>query len=167
MSEAPIPTPNIQSEITRSTAALVEYAEKPGIGHENRSAANAHILKVAGIVLDSPERVEADLMKSKDQRTEHDPERARLMALTTAGSREKVLKYQHRLAQGKKLLPGQRVKMEQNQIGIILGERLAGEVYDADPINNGPNMVELHRKRAVDSGSSAYKWIKGAKPPKK
>lgn len=156
----------IDSAVERSTAALRNYQEKPGIGGENRRLVGERIFQVAGIVQDNPERVAADIGRSPDQRTEYDPERAHLAALAIDENMTGLAADKKRDEAGKRMMPWRKTKHEQDLVGSKLGEDLAGEVYDKDPIEAGPYTIELYRLGAVDAGYRAYKYIKGAELPR-
>lgn len=162
-----VPQAAIDLAVERSTAVLREYQGRPGIGGENRRLIGERILRVTGIVQDSPERVAADMGKSPDQRTEYDPERAHLAALAIDKNMTRLAADKQREAAGKRMLSWRTTKHEQDLLGSRLGEHVANQVYDNDPVQSGPNAVELNRSRAVDAGHRAYRYIKGAKLPRR
>lgn len=160
-----VPQAAIDAEIARSTQPLQEYMKQEDIGGENRRIAGERILQIAGIVQDNPERVAADISKSPDKRTEHDPERAHLMALATDGNMTKLAVQDNRLAAGKNLMPWQKTSRASNLLGARMGENLAEDVYNDDPVEAGPNMVAWRKTMAVETGHKSYKTIKSAKLP--
>jgi hypothetical protein len=161
-----VPQTAIDSAIEHSTGPLQEYQERPGIGGENRRLVGERILQVTSIVQDNPERVAADIGRSPDHRTEYDPQRAHLAALAIDKNMTRLAADKQRSEAGKRMMPWRKTKRERDLIGSKLGEDLANEVYDNDPIEAGPNAVESRRLQAVRAGNGTYRYIKSAKRPR-
>lgn len=147
---------DIESEIERSVAPLRAYQERGGIGSESRRLAGERILQVAGIVRDNPERVASDIEKSPQNRTEHDPERAHLKALVTDKNMTELAADQRRIDAGKRIW--RKTQHGQSLLGANIGNNMAAEVYDDDPIEAGPNAAELRRLQSI-SANASYKYI--------
>lgn len=172
MSETQIPSPQeipddfVRDEITRATESLNAVLERGRMGGEGYLVLGERVLRISQLVQGSPDRLAVDMPKPPANRTEYDAERAHLMALATDGNRTALA-----AARGRRFslpLPGQRARYQRNLLGARLGENLAGEVYDEDPPEAGPNMVEDRRLRSITAdGGEAYKRIKPAKQPRR
>ena len=157
------PTPQTtERTIEQSTAALQNFAERDGIGAKNREEVHRRIAKVAEIITDNPDRVQADTDKPW-HKTEHDPERAHLMALAIGGNMTRLASDALRRRQGKRLgLFRTEAAQDRDRLGAELGMRLAGETYDAEPLSASPNSVEYRREAAIVAGAKSYKFIDSA-----
>jgi len=150
-------------EIARSIAPLEAYQENPLIGRENYRAVGERILQITAIVQDNPERVAADVTKFLSHRTEHDPERAHLVALAIDKNMTRLAADRQRVYAGKRIW--RKTRHVRDELGAKMGEELAHTVYDMDPIHAGLSMVESRRMDAVEAGYKSYRFIKGAKLP--
>jgi hypothetical protein len=140
----------LDSEIKRNITPLKAYAEKDTNPKFYRQKAADHILKVAGIIQENTARVSYDFEqnKPKDRWTEHDPERAHLIALT-------VDKNMTELAQG----PRKKVA-ERHLEAVKLGQRLASTVYDTVPMHANLATVAAAKQAEIKVGYNEYKQIK-------
>ncbi len=160
---------DIDSEIERSTAPLEAY-QRGVIGEENRRKVGEHIMKIATIVNDNPERVAVDIEKHPTLRTEHDPERAHLIALAIDKNMARLaIDERHsntsnpvRKAWNMVTAP----RHNRDLIGAAMGAKIAAEAYNEDPLRAGPHVVVARRQASIDAGHKTYKYIKGAKLPR-
>lgn len=154
-----LPDAFVRAEITRATQPLNAALERGDGGVEGQRVLGERVLQITQLVQNSPDRLAADMANPPSSRTEYDAERAHLMALATDGNRTALAAAnRHKFS-----LPGQRTRVQRHLLGSKMGENMASEVYNDDPLGADPNMVEDRRLRSIAAGGTAYKFIKRAK----
>ena len=148
------------TEAVRSTSPLTAYVEQPGIGGANRQDAEDRIAEIENIIQDNPDRISHDANKAPQERTIHDPELAHLIALTVDSNMTALTGLSMRIKSGRSLHAWQKSSQEKNLLGAALGEKLATDVYNANPISAGANSVNELKQAAIHSGHKDYKLIK-------
>jgi len=113
---------NIAQEIARSTYQLAEVLERGGLDVEGADQLNKRITEITVFIQEHPVRVATDMSKSIRHRTEHDKERA------------------HMIASAINECKGGKAKLNALRWG-----RTAGEIYDDDPVGAHPEMIRYWR----------------------
>src|SRR5665647_2163446 len=113
---------NIAQEVARSTYQLAEVLERGGLGAEDAAELDKRITEITTLIQENPVRVATDIVKPIRHRTEHDKERA------------------HMIASAINECKGDKAKLNALRWG-----RTAGEIYDDDPVGAHPEMIRYWR----------------------
>jgi hypothetical protein len=131
-----------RAEIERSTAVLHRGPESGGDGEVGQAIRTETARKTAENILNNPDRVMADMDKPEARRTEHDPEKAHLMAMATDKAETYIARDDRRRQEKGQSGTPWSPKREDAELHRGLDQKLASEMYNADPAGAGPNQVE-------------------------
>src|SRR5665647_1333722 len=112
----------IGREIARSTRQLTEVLALGGLGAKGAFELDSRIAQITTLIQENPVRVTADLVKPVQHRTEHDKQRAHMIACAINDD-------------------------ECGNAGLRARQwgRTAAEIYDDDPIGAHPEMITYFR----------------------